>query len=158
MKSKVFFWKISLQKKKRLICRPYHAPRQNDEYQFFEIRKSVDLNSSIYYKWNAGESQLLQVECLWITILLTQFVNDHYAKNVVSKKSCFKVKTTQSVLILFLLTYRRVFKIQKLWQDCSDWQRFSFQKRKPRGVTYRNYENFSDTKTKKKSKSALRFN
>ena len=79
------FIEMNIRKTKWLIVGCYHPPSQNDNYFFHNLSKALDSLNSNYEKFllvGDFNSEDHETE-------ITNFLNNHEAKNIVKQKTCF---------------------------------------------------------------------
>ena len=87
------FIEINIRKTKWLIVDSYHPPSQNDNYFFYNLSKALGNLNSNYEKFLLVDdfySEDNETE-------ITNFLNNHEAKNIVKKKNMFQ-KRFQSLV------------------------------------------------------------
>ena len=92
------FIEINIRKTKWLIVGCYHPPSQNNNYFFYNLSKALDSLNSNYEKFllvGDFNSEDHETE-------ITNFLNNHEAKNIVKQKTCFKNVFNPSCVDLFI--------------------------------------------------------
>ena len=80
------FLEINLRHTRWLFCGCYHSPSKNDAYFYQNLSNFLDLFSKKYTNFFlAGDFNSEETETV-----LSEFLNSHYAKNMVKEKTFFK--------------------------------------------------------------------
>ena len=88
-----------------MIVGCYHPPSQNDNYFFHNLSKALDSLNSNYEKFLlVGDSNSEDHETE-----ITNFLNNHEAKNIVKQKTCFKNIFNPSCVDLFITNSPKSF-------------------------------------------------
>ena len=98
---------MNIRKSKWLVVCCYHPPSQNDNYFFYNLGKALDSLNSNYEKFlliGDFNSEDHETE-------ITNFLNNHDAKNIVKQKTCFKNILNPSCVDLFITNSPNVFSI-----------------------------------------------
>ena len=99
------FIEINIRKTKWLIVDCYHPPSQNDNYFFYDLSKVLDSLNSNYEKFLlVGDLNSEDHETE-----ITNFLNNHEAKNIVKQKTCFKNVFNPSCVDLFITNSPKSF-------------------------------------------------
>ena len=96
---------MNIRKTKWLIVGCYHPPSQNDNYFFHNLSKALDSLNSNYEKFllvGDFNSEDHETE-------ITNFLNNHEAKNIVKQKACFKNILNPSCVDLFITNSPKSF-------------------------------------------------
>ena len=86
------FIELNIRKVKWLVVGCYHPPSQNDDYYFCNLNKVLDSLNSNYEKF----SLIRDFNSEGHEIEISNFLNNHEAKNIVKEKICFKSVSNSS--------------------------------------------------------------
>ena len=143
---------INLRKSKLLLCGCYHPHKQSNDYFLHHLGNALDKFSKTYSNFllvgdfNAEESNSSMAE----------FLNNYGAKNIVKEKTCFRSLNNPSCIDLFITNKPRSFQnTQTINIGISDFHKMvltvlksSFKKCEPKVISYRDYNNFNQGRTK----------
>ena len=142
------FIEINLRKSKWLLFGTYHPPSQNDNFYFNNIGRALDVYTQQYDKillvgdFNAEEKE----------VILNNFMELYDLKNLVKENTCFKSFKNPTCVDLFLTNCSRSFQhtnvISTGISDCHKMiitvLKTTFNKAKPKEITYRCYKDFNN--------------
>ena len=140
------FLEINLRHAKWLFCGCYHAPSQNDAYFYQSLSNCLDLLSKKYTNFFlAGAFNSEETETV-----LSEFLNPHYAKNIVKEKTCFKSIKKPTCVDLLISNKEKCLKSATIIDTgLSDFHKMflvvlkkKFEKVKPKVISYRDYRHF----------------
>ena len=142
------FIEINLKKSKWLLFGSYHRPKQSDGYYFDKVTHALDFYATDYQKFLlTGDFNTEEYEPI-----LSSFLSEQNANNLVKNKTCFKNVNNPSCIDLFITNSPMSFQNTTILNvGCSDFHKMvvtvmktKFVKIKPKEVTYRDYKNFDD--------------
>ena len=141
------FIEIKLRKTKWLILGTYHPPNQPDDYLFKAVGNALDQYLKTYEKFLLlGDFNAEDTEPI-----LSEFLEQYEAKNIMKNKTCFKNPDRPTCIDLFLTNSQHSFQnTMTISTGLSDFHKMiitvlksSFIKLKARETYYRDYKNFS---------------
>ena len=142
------FVEINLHKIKWLLCGTYNPPNQNDKYIFDFLGRALDIYSDRYDKFLLAGDFNAQVG----EPVITTFLQDYDAKNIVKENTCFKNIENPSCIDLFITNSVNSFQHTKViasgLSDCHKMVltvlKTTIQKSQLREIMYRDYSKFNE--------------
>ena len=99
------FTEINLRKTKRLILGTYHPPNQLNDYFFKAVGSALDHYLKTYEKFLLlGDFNAENIESI-----LSEFLEQYEAKNIMKNKTCFKNPDRPTCIDLFLTNSPHIF-------------------------------------------------
>ena len=146
-------------KENKMVDCCYHPPSQNDNYFFYNLSKALDSLISNYEKFllvGDFNSEDHETE-------ITNFLNNHEAKDIVKQKMCFKNVFNPSCVDLFLANSPKSFQHTHSFScGLSDHHNFvltvlknTFGKQKSNIKYYRDWKEFDNTVFRTELREAL---
>ena len=142
------FVEINFRKSKLLLFGTYHPPSQSDNYYFNSVSKALLPYLGIYDRILLCGDFNAQVH----EPVLNDFLITHGLKCIVNDKTCFKSLINPSTVDLFLTNSPKSFQNTcAVSTGISDFHKMvitvmktTFEKSKPKIITYRSYKNFNE--------------